>query len=655
MMLSMLERRQTFSATDDFWYRPIWMAGSEDGKAVSPEEALALSAWYNGIAIIAGTIASLPLKLYRRDGKAREEVTDDPRNWLVFRRPNPYQTAMEWREMMQGHLLTRGNSFCRILRDHLRRPVTLLPIHPDRVTVEITGSGIVYKVRTSGGGQETYPERDILHMRGLGADGIMGYSVAALARRSLGYALALEGHGSELMGNKARPGGVLQTDQVLRREQKEQLAQSWDQMYSGGGIGRTAVLDAGLAWQQVGFSAEDAQFLESRKFQTTEVARWLNLPPHFLKDLERATFSNIEQQSLEFVTHTVRPWVERWEQRLDLVLLDESERQEFFFKFTLEALLRGDQAARSAFYKALFEMGALSPNDIRSKEDMNPVEGGDQRFVQLNLVPLEDAGMVATQALTEPSAPEPPPAERSLPVEDRAARSATLRLRLRAAHQRVIQEASARLVKREVQDLRRLLDATDDVDEFLRRMERWSEDLPAVVLRTLGPLLYAYMELVAQAAADEVGLENPQERTQGWQRAHVEALAARHTSETVGRLRDTMTEAQGDPWVNARRMLDRWSENRAGEIALREAVTAGAGIAAAVYATMGRGVVWRTTGTENCPYCDMLAGRAVAAGARFVSDGETLRPDGAEPMTVGRNVRHPQIHQGCDCYVEAAT
>lgn len=714
-MLRLLEKRQGMGPLDDYWYRPFpWLRGSGPIK-IDPDGAMGISAWYNAIAIIAGTMGSLPLKLYRRNGDAREPVTNDPRHWLLFRSPNPWQTAFEWREMAQGHLLTRGNHYSRKVRNRLGEVTALVPLHPDRVTVVVRDGEIRYEVQGRSGGETLGPD-DVLHLRGLGSDGLVGYSVASLAAQSLGYTLQLESHGTNMMENRARPGGVLTTDAILKPEHRKQLEQAFQEMTTGGNAGRTPVIDGGLKWQQVGFSAEDAQFLESRKFQVTDIARWTNLPPHFLKDLERSTYSNIEQQSLEFVVHTMRPWAERWEQRLDVAFLEESEREELFFKFNLEALLRGDQASRAAFYQALFNMAALSPNDIRSKEDMNPVEGGDQRFVQLNLIPLEMAGdpmaaldestvrMLRLAAIRKkyPNLQGPAPedeydeawdaaldehAERSadsmvLPnfkrkllellrdegidgsdftqsvkLEMRAERSARARLRLRQIHQRLMTEAAGRLVRREVQDLRRILDAVEDGDtsEFLRRMDIWAEGLPETVRGIMGPLLAAYIDLVAEAAAEEVEIEDlDEERVAAWRASYVDGLARAHTTETTGKLRDTMTVAEGDPFANARAMLDRWDDQRGAAIALREVVTAGGGAATMVYAMVGMGAVWRNSGQENCPYCAMLEGRTVQAGGRFLEAGDTLDPGGGvEPLTVGRAVGHPSAHTGCDCFVQA--
>jgi HK97 family phage portal protein len=660
MSLRFLESRNTYGPTDDFWYRPVWAADTT-GKEASPEQALGLSAWYNGISIIAGTIGSLPCKLYRKVGDAREQVTDDPRQWLMFRSPNRWQTAFEWREMAQGHISARGNHYSLIRRDRLGRAVELIPQHPDRVTPMVEGGVLFYRIQRSGGTTDVRME-DMLHMRGLSGDGIRGYSTVSLARRSLGYSLALEGHGSELMGNKARPGGVLKTDQMLKPESRKSLSEQWDSMFSGGGLGKTAVLDAGLSWQQVGFSAEDAQFLESRSFQVTEVARWLNIPPHFLKDLERATFSNVEQQALEFVKHTIRPLAERWEQRLDKTLLDESERGELFFKFSLEALLRGDSATRAAFYQSLFNMAALSPNEIRASEDMNPVPGGDQRFVQLNLVPLDMVAEVAASGTEAPTpADDSEDAQRALravetrALELRVARSARNRRRLMGVYRDLLTEAAGRLVRREVRDLRQIMQRLDDGDvaEFLRRVDVWAEGLPDLVRTILGPILRTYIDLVADAAAEEVGIEDlDAERVGNWRTAYVDKLAQGHTTETVGKLRDTVLQTETDGLESATRMIDRWEENRAAAISMREVVTSGGGIAVTVYAMAGARAVWRNTGQENCPYCELLEGKTVSAGERFLNSGDSLDPGGdIEPLTIKRNISHPSAHSGCDCYV----
>ena len=660
--LGQLEERQSEGVLDSFWYTPTWMHG-RGGKVQTPEDALGLSAWWNAIAIIAGTMGSLPLKLYRKEGERRVAVRDDPRYRLMFRRPNGWQTAFEWREMAQGHLLVRGNHYSRIVRDQLGRPVAIVPLHPERVQPEVRGGEIEYRFRAPTGGDELIPMRDMLHLRGLGSNGVTGYSVVAVARESLGYSLQLERFGSQFIENKGRPGGILQSEQMLNKEQRHELGEQWDRMFQGGGLGKTAVIDSGLKWQQVGFSNEDAQWLGSRSHQVTEIARWTNLPPHFLKDLTRATFSNIEEQAIEFVVHTIRPWAERWEQRLDCMLLTEEEQGEFGFKFSLEALLRGDVASRGAFYQLLFNMGAITPNEIRAKEEMNPHDsGGDQAFVQVNLMPLDQAaepfGAVersldrALGGTTEARLIEASATER---LEERAVRSIASRRRIMTTYRRLMEDAAGRIVNRELIALRRILDAVDDgdVDEFLRRLDIFAEGLPPAVRTIMGPVLATYIDLVTADASDEVELEEvPQESVDRFRSSYVERLADGHTSETVGRLRNTALETQGDAFANVHRMLDRWEANRAAEMGLRHVVAAGAGAARMIY-TMGRfDTVWVAAG-DTCPYCRKLEGRAVGPGERFLNPGDSIDPeDGeSEPLVVRRAIGHPPAHGGCDCSV----
>lgn len=586
-ILSTLERRNLGPA-DDYWYMPA--TAPSGGAKASPDQAMGLSAWYNGINIISGTLGSLPLKLYRRVGESREPARDDPRYWMLFREPNEWQTAFEWREMAQGHVLARGNHFSRILRDAIGRPAALVPLHPDRVEIEVNGGVVSYLFRDSNGRPVPIARKDMLHLRGLSGDGLSGYSVANIAAESLGYGLQLEKHGSALMGNKARPGGVLQTDQVLQKETKSQLGSQWDSQFTGGGLGATAVLDAGLKWQQVGFSAEDAQFLQSRKHQVTEVARWLNLPPHFLKDLERSTFSNIEHQALEFVVHTIRPWAERWEQRLDQTFIQPEERGQLFFKFSLDALLRGDSAARAAFYTSLFQMAALSPNEIRALEDMNPVDGGDERFVQLNLVPLSQASDPIV-GMDENAARSVEPLERTQPlvpeVEQRSVRPLRARRHMMETYRKLLEDVAGRMVQREVRDLQRCISAAGgDTDEFLRRVDVFAGGLPNTVRSIMGPTLTSYISLVADAAAEEVGMDGaPTGLVERFASDHIEALADGHTSETVGELRAATEE--DEPLARLAEVLDRWEHDRARSIALREVVASAAGAARVVYAEAG--------------------------------------------------------------------
>ena len=656
---TMLEQR-TPGPGDDYWYRPV-PTPVHSGIDVDEESALTSSAVWAAINIIAGGLGSLPLKLLRRTGPRSKEIArDHPAHRVVHRRPNGWQTAFEYREMTQGHVLTRGNAYSQIIRDRADRLTDLVPLHPARVTPKVEGGALIYEFEQPDGRLRIFPAAEILHVRGLSPNGIVGYSPITLARESIGLTMAAERHGATLFGNDARPGGVLQTPSKLDDLARENLRKTWTAAHSGGNANSVAVLEEDLKWQTIGFSSEDSQFLETRQFQIAEVARWFNLPPHKLKDLLRATFSNIEQQSIEFVVDTMRPWAERWEQRYDISLLTEQEQdQGYFFKFGLDALLRGDSAARAAFYTSLFQMGAFSTNDIRDSEDLDEVEGGDQRFVPLNMVPLDQAGLVLTSGDVPPD-----DGTRALTAgvdwEEREHRSVQLRRRYQVRFQKVFRDAGARIVKRETTALRRIIKSElgeRGIPELNEKITAFYARLSDYIGSQMLPVLETYADLVQAAAADEIG--NDPEMTdelREFLRSYVEAMTLRHIGSSKGQLEKIILEAPPEELSEQlTQRLSEWDEKRADKIGSRESVQAGAAIAMTAWAIAGVAfLVWRTVG-DNCPLCRQMDGRRIPISGSFLQAGDTVDPQDGEttPLTARKAVKHPQLHEGCDCLLTA--
>lgn len=394
------ERRGITVVPDGLWRSAQLGQGTAAGLAVSPAKAMYSTAVYACVRILAETLASLPLPLYERlaDGGKRRAV-GHPLYSLLHDLPNPEMSSFELRETLMGHLALWGNAYAEVEFDRGGRPLHLWPLRPDRMQVERPfGGELVYRYSV---GEETDGRREsvdfadyqIFHLRGLGGNGIVGYSPIALMREAVGLALATEGFGARFFGNDARPGGVLEHPGVLGDEEHERLANSWESRHQGlEKSHRIAILEEGMKYNQIGIPPEDAQFLETRKFQVTEIARAFRIPPHMLADLERATFSNIEHQSIEFVMHTIRPWLVRWEQAIYRDLLLPEERGTFFAEFMVEGLLRGDLQSRYQAYSIARQNGWMSANDIRTLENMNVIEGGDVYLVPLNMIPADQVG-----------------------------------------------------------------------------------------------------------------------------------------------------------------------------------------------------------------------------------------------------------------------
>lgn len=365
---------------------------SHAGVAVSDSKALTCSAVFSCVRVLAESVAQLPLNVYRRIDDGREVAKNHRLQALLHEQPNEWQTSQQFRQQLTAHAAIRGNGYAHIVRNGRGDVAELNPILPQYVTVDQDDNGVItYKV-SDGKRTETFAKRDILHYSRFTIDGLIGVSPVTLARNAIGMALALEQFGGQMFSNGARPSGVLQTDGKLTEEQAKRLRDSWESTYSGlSNSGRVAVLEAGLKWQQTSMSAEDAEFLASRKFQIAEIARIYGVPAHMVGDLERATFSNIEHQSLQFVQHTLMPWLVAWEQIIQRDLIGRG--QPYFAKHNVSAFLRGDTTSRSALYTQAIQNGWMTRNEVRGLEEMNPLVGGDVPLVPSNMTLLDGSNL----------------------------------------------------------------------------------------------------------------------------------------------------------------------------------------------------------------------------------------------------------------------
>ena len=368
------------------------------GKSVNERTAMQTTAVYACVRILAEAIAGLPLHTYRyKPDGGKEKALDHSIYYLLHTEPNPEMTSFVFRETLMSHLLLWGNAYAQIIRDGAGRVLALYPLLPNQMTVDRTASGqLFYEYRTDTGTAILRPE-EVLHIPGLGFDGLIGYSPIAMAKNAIGMAIACEEYGASFFANGANPGGVLEHPGVVKDAKR--VRESWNSVYQGSANAhRIAVLEEGMKFQAIGIPPEQAQFLETRKFQINEIARIFRIPPHMVGDLEKSSFSNIEQQSLEFVKYTLDPWVSRWEQAIQKALFLPSEKRVLFAKFNVDGLLRGDYQSRMNGYSVGRQNGWLSANDIRELEDMNSIpeeEGGDLYLVNGNMTKLRDAGAFA--------------------------------------------------------------------------------------------------------------------------------------------------------------------------------------------------------------------------------------------------------------------
>ncbi|KKL47764.1 hypothetical protein LCGC14_2332290 [marine sediment metagenome] len=360
---------------------------SKSGISVSPETAMTVSTVYCCVRVIAENVAQLPIKVYEfgPDGRTKTRLPDHPLSRLL-KRPNFWQTPFEFWEMMLGHVVLRGNAYAlkNIVRGQTKE---LIPIHPNRIEVVQTPElKLIYKFTDKNGKLHELPMERVFHLRGLSWNGFTGVSPIALARESIGLALATEQHGSALFKNGAQPGAILRYPGTLKDDARANLKKSWTERFTGENAFSLALIEEGMEWESVGMSSEDAQFIETRKFQAVDITRWFKVPPHKVGILDRATFSNIEQQSIDFIIDTLMPWTVRTQQAIMRDLLLPSERQRVFVEFLMEGLLRGDSKARSEFYKKAITNGWMTRNEVREKESLDPIEGLDEILVPMNMV-----------------------------------------------------------------------------------------------------------------------------------------------------------------------------------------------------------------------------------------------------------------------------
>lgn len=377
------------------------------GKPVNERTAMQTTAVYACVRILAEAVASLPLHVYEyQDDGGKKLVHDHPLYYLLHDEPNPEMTSFVFRETLMSHLLIWGNAYAQIIRDGAGRVLGLYPLLPDKMDVQRDDKGNIYYVYSRNSdenpmfkeyGNIRLKAEDVLHIPGLGFDGLIGYSPIAMAKNAVGMTLACEEYGASFFANGANPGGVLEHPGVLKDPSK--VRESWNSVYRGvNNAHKIAVLEEGMKYQQIGIPPEEAQFLETRKFQINEIARLYRIPPHMVGDLDKSSFSNIEQQSLEFVKYTLDPWVIRWEQSLQRSLLLPGEKGKYFIKLNVDGLLRGDYQSRMNGYAVGRQNGWLSANDIREMENMNPIpdeEGGNLYLINGAMTKLADAGAFA--------------------------------------------------------------------------------------------------------------------------------------------------------------------------------------------------------------------------------------------------------------------
>ena len=635
------------------------------GKDVNEVLALNVSAVWCAVQNISQTIASLPFKLYQRQGNGKRPYPAHPLYSVLHDQPNEQMSAFIWRERMMHHLLSWGNHYSEILRDPTtERVIALWPFNnPSKMKVENQGGRIVYAYKEGAGKEKVFPAERVLHIPGLGFDGRIGYSVISMQRQTLGAALAADEYAARTMRNPI-PSLVLKHPARFhdREAGAKNIRSAWEKAYGGPDkAGKMVILEEGMDLETIGLSPEDMQLLSTRVFYIQEIARWFNMPPHKLKEMSHATYSNIEHQQIEYVQDTIRPWLVRIETEIHRQCLTDYERKQFFAEHTMDALLRGDAESRNKAYAVMRQNGVINANDWRAWENLNPIPGkaGKTYWMPMNMV---DASSEPEPVKVSPQNELPEKEEKAQAIpEQRTIRSIAERKKLAEAYRERFRSAARTIIKKDVRNVKKIARAAFSERnklDFDNKIDDYFLGNYAFVRRQIGAVYWSYAEDIYPVAAREVNSDEPMgERYQAEVDKFIDNTSSRYISEgrnEIKKLAQKAIDEETDPIEAVDKRMEEWEEKKPDKIANWEVVAAETGLAAFVYFASNFGLRWVTIG-ENCPYCNALSGKVIRHGGAFLNAFENFQPEGAEkPLKRATTVRHPPAHAGCDCTVAAS-
>ena len=643
---------------------------SDAGITINEHTALNSLLAVSCVRILAETVATLPFPVYRRmEPRGRDRARDHALYPILHDEPNPYMSSVTYWERVMAHLGFWGNSYSRI--EETRGDVSALwPIHPREVEPFLTKQGEL-RYRLHGNESDILPASEVLHIPGLGMDGHKGLSPLSMMRQALGIAVAAESYGARFFANDARPSVLLKHPAQLSETARANLRDSWQEMHGGANRGGVGILEEGMDFATVGMPPQDAQFLETRRFQVQEFARFYRIPPHLLADVERSTSwgSGIEQQNIGFVVYTMRPWLVRIEKEVNRKLIPAQERRRYYAEFLVDGLLRGDLAARKDYYATARQWGWMSANDILELENQNPIENGDIYLQPMNMV---EAGE-EPESEPERQETERPPlmlvdeqeaagtrtqAEQRIRDVTAEQRSITARRRLANRHVAMYRDVLARLIRIEKQEVSKEAKRKSAAD-----FEQWVKDyyydrFPARVEENMQPPVRTLMGLIADEIADELDGDVPDDEIDTFATEYVTTLAKRHCGDSRSRLLALLHEQEGRSVRQEETLadivdeeLEEW-DDRVDIDAEDEAHRSSNAAAVVAYGLLGvLALRWIATGTNPCDYCKGMDGRTVSTGNPFLGAGEEFAPGGVAAFISQSSISHPPIHSGCQCVI----
>lgn len=633
--------KRSMSVKDAQGWETILGPRTSSGVTVSPQRAMSVPAALSAIRLLSESVASLPLVLYRKDRQGgRERATDHPLHRLLHGSPNDRQTAFMLKEVIMLGLLTDGNGYCLVDWQENGQPSALWPVESNKVYIDqdpATGR-IVYKVTLGTGMIDVAPE-NILHVPGLCFDGLRGYSIIFAAREALGSAISELSHGATFFQNAAMPSGVLTHPGKLREETSEKLRSYWNQAYGNPSQAhRTALLEEGLKYEQISINNKDSQWLESRAFSVKEVARIFRLPPHLLGDLERASYSSIEQQNLEFLQYTLRPWLTRIEQSINLKLLTPKEQKSLYAEFTTADFLRADTKTRFESYEVALRSGWLNVNEVRQRENMPPVDGGDAHLFQLNMAPLNEAqnqrrGHSEAHLATKPK------------IEYRSIARETNKAKIEGAVRELLDEEGSTLLS--------LIDDNSSEAEIKEILQRYYEERGPAVKAKMQPLFAGMTQALQRAAAEKANAVPWSEAEMvPFVERQAETFSSKHVG--IGLTMALAAAALPEPKRELAETFEAALEARPSKAAHLSSTALEADTAYETFRKAGVTKLQWVTEQDACEFCAQLSGKIVGIEQPFVREGEEIPgPGGQAAGLTARSPRiSPPLHLGCHCSIQ---
>lgn len=656
-----------------------WLRGSDvdsttfSSVKVNQDTAINYSAVLACGRILSEGIASVPLFLYKRlSPEGKDRAVDHPLYYLLHTQPNPEMTSFAFREIMMWHLLFWGNFYAEIVENNSGEVVALYPLLPWRMTVKrnVNTNRLIYIYKLPDNTEKVILSQYVLHIPGLSFDGLYGKSLISLAREAIGLGMALEEFGARYFGQGTQFGGFIEHPRSIGATAEKNLRAALKKKYQGvSNAHRIIILEEAMHFVPNNIPPEDSQFIQSRKFQLLEIARIFNIAPHLLRDLDRATFSNIEHQAIEHVVYTLRPWCVRIEQWMSIKLLTTTEeKRNYFIEHLLEGLLRGDIVSRYQAYATGKQWGWLSSDDIRELENQNPLPDGQGKiyWMPLNMIDASQAS-----SILENLKPNDPgnidifdklqaslKAIEKNKIETRSARSAILKSRLAASHRGLFEEATGRIIQFEKKNILKAADSIFNKRNieplnFAEYLEQFYQDKYGEINKRIKPVINTYGKVIYEAVAEEIGNKIDVEQLDKFMNSYTEAFNKRYIGSSKHQLKKVVSNAMEndlEPYKEIEKKFDEWEENEPKSVALSETIKIAGAVSFFTYGLLGiQRMIWVNAGGNPCPYCEEMNGQVMGIEQPFMTKDGTMEAEDKEPLTFSSDIFHPPLHNGCVC------